>query len=152
MAYQGFIYGATGQQIFPTPRESPGKYRPRPVMSREIKRSISQYDHAELVSLSGTLTCRIPVLRAAVRDKNAWAFSNWIPVYMGEDEAWGEAAEEYLINEVFPCAMFRELREDYAWGMRVSGMGLDMYGDDLAIFTEDENHNPKIDFIPSPRI
>ena len=150
--YQGFIYGPSGQQIFPTPRESPGKYKPRPLLNREIKRSISQYDHAELVSLAVSLCCRIPALRAAIRDKNSWAFANWMPIYMGQDEAWGEAAEEYLTHEVFPNAMFRELRPDFSWGMRVSGMGLDMYGDDLCIFTEDEQHNPKMDIIPGPRI
>lgn len=152
MAYSGFIYGPQGQQIYPTPRESPGKYRPRPLLNREIKRSISQYDHAELVSLSASLCCRIPALRAAIRDKNSWAFANWLPVYMGDDDAWGEAAEEYLTHEVLPNAMFRELRQDFSWGMKVSGMGLDMHGDDLCIFTEDEQHNPKVDFIPAPRI
>lgn len=152
MAYQGFFYSLSGQQIYPTPRESPGRYRPRPLLNREIKRSISQYDHAELVSLSTSLCCRIPALRSAIRDKNSWAFSNWLPVYLGENEAWGEEAEEWLSHEVLPTAMFRELRKDFAWGMRVSGMGLDMQGDDIAFFTEDENHNPKIDFIPAPRI
>lgn len=152
MAYQGFFWSQSGQQIYPTPRESPGKYKPRPILNREIKRSISQYDHAELVSLSASLCCRIPALRAAIRDKNSWAFSNWMPVYMGENEAWGEAAEDWLIHEVMPNAMLRELRADYGWGMKVSGMGLDMHGDDLCIFTEDEKHDPKIDFIPSPRI
>jgi hypothetical protein len=152
MSYSGFIYGPSGQEIYPTPRESPGKYRPRPLLNREIKRSISQYDHAELVSLSASLCCRIPSLRSAIRDKNSWAFCNWLPIYMGDNEGWGEAAEEYLTHEVLPHAMFRELREDFAWGMRVSGMGLDMHGDDLAIFTEDEQHNPKLDFIPAPRI
>lgn len=152
MSFQGFIYGPSGQEIYPSPRESPGKYRPRPLLNREIKRSISQYDHAELVSLSASICCRIPALRAAIRDKNSWAFSNWLPIYLGENEAWGEAAEEYLTREVLPNALLRELREDFAWGMRVSGMGLDMHGDDLAIFTEDEYHNPKIDFIPAPRI
>ena len=82
--YQGFIYGPSGQQIFPTPRESPGKYKPRPLLNREIKRSISQYDHAELVSLAVSLCCRIPALRAAIRDKNSWAFANWMPIYMGQ--------------------------------------------------------------------
>jgi len=152
MAWNGYLYGPSGQQIYPTPRESPGKYKPRPLLNREVKRSISQYDHAELVSLSASLCCRIPALRASIRDKNSWAFANWIPIYMGENEAWGEAAEEYLTHEVLPHAMFRELRQDFTWGMRVSGMGLDMYGDDLAIFTEDEQHNPKIDFISAPRI
>lgn len=150
--WNGFLYGPSGQQIYPTPRESPGRYRQRPVLNREIKRSISQYDHSELVSLSAALCCRIPALRAAIRDKNSWAFANWIPVYMGENEAWGEAAEEWLMHEVLPGAMFRELRKDFTWGMRVSGMGLDMHGDDLCIFTEDEQHNPKIDFVPAARI
>lgn len=150
--FQGFLYGPSGQQIYPTPREAPGKYKPRPLLNREIKRSISQYDHAELVSLAVSLCCRIPALRAAIRDKNTWAFCNWMPIYMGQNEAWGEAAEEYLTHEVFPNAMLRELRQDFGWAMRVSGMGLDMYGDDLCIFTEDEQHNPKMDIVPGPRI
>lgn len=150
--FQGFLYGPSGQQIFPTPRESPGKYKARPLLNREIKRSISQYDHAELVSLATSLCCRIPALRAAIRDKNSWAFCNWLPIYLGDNEAWGEAAEEYLTHEVLPRAMFRELREDFGWGMRVSGMGLDMHGDDLCIFTEDEAHSPKVDIVPGPRI
>lgn len=152
MSYQGFLYSASGQQLYPTTRESPGKYRPTTPLNRENKRSISQYDHAELVSESAKLSCRIPALRAAIRDKNQWAFSAWLPIYMGEDEKWGEAAEEYLIHEVLPNALFRELRQDFAWAMRISGMGLDMHGDDLCIFTEDEQHNPKIDIVPSPRI
>jgi hypothetical protein len=146
------LYGPNGAQLYPTPRESPGKY-PRTVpLNRENKKSISQYDHSELLSISAQLACRIPSLRAAIRDKNQWAFSAWLPIYMGEDEKWGEAAEEYLINEVLPNALFRELRQDFTWAMRISGMGLDMHGDDLAINTEDEQHNPKIDIIPSPRI
>jgi len=151
-AYNGFLYGPSGQQIYPTPRESPGKHRPRPLISREVKRSISQYDHAELVSISTSICCRIPALRGAIRDKNSWAFANWLPIFLGDDEKWGEEAEEYLIDEVLPNAAFRELRRDYAWLMRVSGMGLDIHGDDLAVFTEDEQHNPKIDIIPGPRI
>lgn len=152
MSFQGFLYGPTGQQIYPTPRESPGKYRRVPLLSREIKRSINQYDHAELVSLSTSICCRIPALRAAIRDKNSWAFANWLPVYLGEDEKWGDAAEDYLIHEILPNAMFQELRPDFTWGMRVSGMGLDMHGDDLAVFTEDEQHNPKMAVVAGPRI
>lgn len=152
MAYQGYLFGANGNAIYPSPRQSPGKYRSRPSLNREIKRSISQYDHAELVTLSTALCCRIPALRAAIRDKNNWAFSNWIPIYMGEDEKWGEAAEEYLTTRVLPNAMFREIRKDFQWGMKVSGMGLDMHGDDLAIFTTHEDGTAAIDIVPSPRI
>jgi len=146
------LYGPTGSRIYPTPKEAPTKYKRRPKPSREIKRSISQYDHAELVSLSSVLSARVPALRAAIRDKNSWAFSNWLPVYMGEDDKWGEAAEQYLLNEVLPAAFFRELRQDFTWGLRTSGMGLDIHGDDFAIFTEDEAHNPKIHIVPSPLI
>jgi hypothetical protein len=150
--YNGFLYGPSGQQIYPTPRESPGKFKPRPTASREVKRSISSYDHAELVTLSISLCCRIPALRAAIRDKNSWAFSNWLPIYMGENEKWGEEAEDYLTHEVMPNALFREHRQDFPWAMRMSGIGMDIHGDDLCIFTEDENHNAKIDIVPSPRI
>ncbi len=132
--------------------DSPGKYRPRQFISREIKKSISQFDHAELVSLSTQLCARIPSLRSAIRDKNAWAFTHWSPLYTGDNEKWGEQVEEWLIHEVLPNACFQELRPDYTWGMRVSGMGMDIHGDDLAIFTEDEQHNPRIMFVPGPRI
>lgn len=152
MSYQGYLYSSTGGRIFPSPKESPGKYKKRPQPSRSIRKAVSDYDHAELVSLSTTLAGRIPILRAAIRDKNSWAFSNWLPVYLGEDEKWGEAAEEYLVNEVLPNAFFRELRQDFAWGLRMSGMGLDMHGDDLAVFTEDEDGNPKLHIVPAPLI
>lgn len=152
MAYSGFFYSTSGSKLYPSPRQSPGKYRARPKINREIKKSISEYDHAELVSLSAQLACRIPSLRAAIRDKNSWAFSYWQPVYMGDDEKWGEAAEDYLNHEVLPQAFFRELRPDFSWGMKVSGMGLDMHGDDLVIFTEDEQHNPRLAIVPSPMI
>jgi len=150
--YPGYLYSSSGQRIYPSPRDSVGKYKRRNAKPREIKRSISQYDHAELVSLSSELACRIPSLRAAIRDKNSWAFSYWQPIYMGEDEKWGEAAEDYLNNEVLPLAFFRELRQDFSWAMKMSGMGLDMHGDDLAVFTEDEAHNPKLHIVPSPLI
>lgn len=150
--YQGFLYGPIGQRIYPSPLDSPGKYRPRQYISREIKKSISQFDHAELISLSTQLCARIPALRAAIRDKNSWAFAHWSPLFLGDNEKWGEEVEEWLMHEVFPNACFHELRPDYAWNMRVSGMGLDIHGDDLSIFTEDEYHNPRIMFIPGPRI
>lgn len=152
MSYSGFFYSSTGSRIYPSPRDSNGKYRRRSHIPREVKRAISQYDHAELVSLATQLACRIPSLRAAIRDKNSWAFSYWQPIYMGDDDKWGEAAEEYLNNEVLPNAFFRELRPDFSWGMKMSGMGLDMAGDDLAVFTEDEQHNPKLHIVPSPLI
>jgi len=152
MAYSGYFFGPAGNPIYPTPRESPGRYRRKPMINREVKRSISQYDHAELVSLSTSICCRIPSLRAAIRDKNSWAFSNWLPIYMGEDEKWGEAAEDYLTNRVLPKANFNELRTDFAWGVKVSGMGLDIHGDDLAVFTENEDGTAAIKFVPSPLI
>lgn len=150
--YAGFMYGPIGQRIYPSPLDSPGKYRPRQFISREIKKSISQFDHSELLSLSTQLCSRIPALRSAIRDKNAWAFAHWPALYTGENEKWGEQVEEWLHHEVFPNACFNELRPDYAWGMRISGMGMDIHADDLAIFTEDEFHNPRIMFIPAPRI
>lgn len=151
-SYPGYLYGPIGQRIYPSPLDSPGKYRPRQYISREIKKSISQFDHSELVSLSTQLCSRIPALRSAIRDKNAWAFAHWSPLFTGDNEKWGEQVEEWLQHEVFPNACFQELRPDYTWGMRVSGMAMDIHADDLAIFTEDEYHNPRIMFVPGPRI
>ena len=147
------IVGPSGQRLYPSPSEFPNKYRSRPALARDPKRSISQYDHAELVTLSSTLAARIPALRGAIRDKNTWAFGDsWYPIYRGSNKAWGEQAKLWLSEQVFPNAVVRGLRQDLLWAMRVSGMAWDIHGDDLAIFTEDANHFPKLVLVPATRI
>ena len=147
------LFGPTGQRLYPSPTESPGKFKRRPKLARSIRKSISQYDHSELLEISTSLSGRIPALRAAIRKKNSWAFGDsWHPLYCGTNEKWGEAVEEWLMHMVFPNALFRELRPNLRWGMKITGMELDIHGDNLAVFTEDEQHFPKLAIVPAPRI
>lgn len=150
--YNGFLWNSKGERIYGSYRDSPGKYKPVQPLSKYKTRSISQFDWAELVSISTQLACRIPALRASIRDKNQWANARGSAMYFGDNEKWGQQAEEWLNHEVFPRAVFMETSHDLNWGFRVSGMGLDMAGDNLMILTEDEYHAPRAMFIPAPRI
>lgn len=147
------ILGPSGQRLYPSPRENPSKYRSRPQLARDPKRAISQYDHAELVTISAQLVSRIPVLRAAIRQKSEWAFAgdSWQPIYFGQHEAWGDIATDWLVQEVYPNAMRGTVRKDLIKGLQVSGMGWDIHGDDLAIFSV-KNGMPAMTVIPGTRI
>ncbi len=147
------ICGPYGQKLYASPRSQPNKYRRRPQLPRDPKLQISQYDHAELVTLSAQLVSRIPTLRAAVRQKSEWAFAgdSWQPIYYGENEAWGDKATDWLTHQVFPNAIRGNVRKDLIKGLQVSGMGWDIHGDDLAIFSS-ANGLPQMTIIPGTRI
>lgn len=150
------ILGPTGEQLYASPRQHPGKYRERNRVARDPKRSVSQYDHAELVSLSAQLCARIPALSAAIRKKNEWAFAgdSWMPIFYGRlSDWWGDIATEWLTQQVFPNALRGNVRKNLLWALRTSGMGWDIHGDDLALFSKNEITGlPQMTVIPGTRI
>lgn len=149
------IVGPNGQRLYPSPKDHPHKFRRRPPLARDIKRSISQIDHAELVSLSANLCARIPALSAAVRKKNEWAFAgdSWQPIYYGKlGSWWSDLATDWLVHQVFPNALRGNVRRDLLWAIRTSGMNWDRHGDDLALFSTDSEGMPRMTVVPGTRI
>jgi hypothetical protein len=150
------IVGPAGESLYPTPRQHPGKFKRRGALARDMKRAVSQLDHAELVSLSSQLCARVPALSAAVRKKNEWAFAgdSWQPIYYGRlSDWWGDIATQWLVEQVFPNALRGNVRKNLLWAIRTSGMGWDRHGDDLALFSTDSSRKlPQMTVIPGPRI
>ena len=148
------IVGPYGQKLYPSPQESPGKFKWRGNVQRDIKQAISPTDWAEQVELSAKLCSRIPSLRGAIRQKSEWAFAgdSWHPIYYGENEEWGEIATDWLVNQVFPNAVRGNVRKDLIKAMQVSAMGWDIHGDDLALFIVGANNMPQMLVVPGTRI
>jgi len=146
-----------GRKLFPSPRDNPGKYQTIWPLQRDIKRSISQYDHAEKVTICAQISARIPALSGAIRQKNSWAFpaQSWHPIFYGDylDEGiWEEAAEDWLVHSVFPNALLGNTFKQLLKAIQVSGMDVDRHGRDLAVFSRDADNMPKMSIIPGTRI
>lgn len=153
------ICGPRGESLYPSPLDRPGKYRRTNSLQREIKRSISEFDHAEKVTLCAQMAARIPALSGAIRQKNEWAFppDSWQPIFYheyGDNDVWSDAAEDWLVHTVFPQALLANARKDLIRSIAVSGMDADRHGRDLAIFkcNASTGFMPKMQVIPGPRL
>jgi hypothetical protein len=153
------ICGPRGESLYPSPQDRPGKYRHTNSLQRDIKRSISEYDHAEKVTLCAQIAARIPALSGAIRQKNEWAFppDSWQPIFYhdySDNDTWSDAAEEWLVHTVFQQALIGNSRKDLIRSIAVSGMDADRHGRDLAIFRCDASTGfmPRMQVVPGPRI
>lgn len=146
--------GAT--YLTPSPRFNWKQYKPRYYLSQDTKVNINPYDRWECVNYSRQLFAQIPEVGGAIRQKNQYAFGDsWDAHYEGKctDPAWIEAAEEYLNEVFFPNANIRGGPfSDFNHSLKVSGYAMDYDGDDVMLFTEDEQHNPRVLFVTAPHI
>lgn len=152
------ICGPYGETLYPSPRSNPNKYRPRRQLYRDIKRSISQYDHAELVTNCTQIACSVPILGGAIRQMAEWAFAgdSWQPIHYGGDspewESWGDKAADWLIHSVNPNCIRRTTNKKLIKAMQVSAKAWIVQGDDLALFSVDANKMPKMTIVPGTSI
>lgn len=152
------LYGPTGKELayglYPSPRTNGGsrKYRPRQWLSRDFKSNVSSFDRWELVNYSQQLFAQLGNLGTAILDKNFEAFGDgWIPHYTGGNEAWGEFATRFLVDQFMPNCD-RHGRHDWQTLLYLSGIGWDRDGDDVMLLTEDGAGFPKVEIFPSTRI
>lgn len=139
--------------LYPSPRTNLKSYKPRYYLSNDTRSNVGSYDRWELVNYSRQLFAQIPEVGGAIRQKNQYAFGDaWDAHYMGKSTKWGEEAAEFLKELFYPNANLRGQPYDFKTSLRVSGMAMDFDGDDVMLLTEDENHFPKIAFVPAPRI
>lgn len=153
------IIGPRGQKLYPSPMDKPGKYPTIWPLQRDIKRSISQYDHAEKVTICAQISARIPALDAAIRQKNGWSYppQSWHPIFhgdFGDRDVWSDGTTQWLSYQVFPNALLGNSSKDLLKSIRVSGMDADRHGRDLAIFKCDASTGfmPKMIVVPGTRI
>jgi len=148
------ILNQYGEKLYPTPLSSPRKYRPSRPLYRDVKRAVSQLDHSDIVTNCTQIACSIPILSGALRQMSEWAFAgdSWQPIHYGQDEQWGDVASNWLINSVYKNCVRRTPNKKLIKAMQVSAKSWLVQGDDLALFSKDENNMPKMTVIPGTAI
>jgi hypothetical protein len=137
--------------LFATPR-STGQhdyYRPRPFPNQNTSR-VSDYEWRELVTFSRQLFAQMAQIAYAICQKNIYAIGDaWKPYYCGENDKWGQEAEEWLTHEWYPNCDIRGGVFDFTTSLLLTGIALDLDGDDAMVLMEDENRFPKLRFVQS---
>ena len=117
----------------------------------DIHRTVSVVGRRTLLSLARTMFWRIPALQAAILEQANLAVSTFTPRFCGANKAWGEIALEKLngFHKVMDLAGWPYDYDTYNELQVVSSI---VDGDTFTILTEDGNHNPRIQTIPSHRV
>jgi len=150
------VNGAKSMSIglFATPR-STGQhdyYRPRPFPGQNTSR-ISDYEWKELVTFSRQLFAQMANLAYAICQKNLYAIGDaWKPHYHGTNEAWGQEAQEWLTHQWYPVCDIRGGVFDFTTSLLLTGIALDLDGDDAMILMEDENRLPRLRYVTAMEI
>lgn len=138
--------------LYPSPRGNQKAYKPRRWLSSDTRRNVTSYDRAELVNISRQLFGQIDVLSASVNDKNNWAFGDaWDPHFTGQNKAWGEEAQRFLTEQWIPNANVRGSPYDFKRSMLLSGIALDVDGDDIMVLTQNASGFPMLAFYPATK-
>lgn len=135
----GFGKAASWNSLFNTPRTAgvSDSYRPRGFLCEADY--LEGLDWRELVDFSRQLFAQRPLIGRAITQKNTYSTGDaWKPHYKGRNQAWGQEASEWLINDWYQNCDVRGGVYDFVTNLFLSGMSWDIDGDDLMVLTEDE--------------
>ena len=119
---------------------------------RDLHKIVTKYDRQTLVSASKTLYLNSPILIGAIDQKAMYSVGNaWLPVYKGEDEAFGKAARKWLANEWYEISNLAGT-SDFVEDLYIDSVAIDRDGEVFEYFTGTPNGYPQIQIIPSHRI
>lgn len=147
--------GTKEATLYPKPSNaSAGSLRPRyygnPV---DTFKAVNQSERTELLRYSRELFCSLPNLGGAILAKASWSASEgWLPVFRGNDEEWGNKAEQWLVNKWFPTCNFQGGSFNWNTSLVLSSIALDVDGDSLMVYVQSKSGWPQLAFIPAHRI
>jgi len=115
------------------------------------KQAISKYDWQRSLSLSRQLYARLGEVSGAINQKSLYTIGDaWSPLYCGQDEAWGEAATEWL-EQWFGVCDIRGEPYDFYTDLFIDSVAMDRCGD-AAMVCVKVSGEPRLQFLPAHRI
>jgi hypothetical protein len=121
-------------------------------LTLDQKDLLSQYDHTELLNACRHIYNGSPLLQGAIDDKaNASTGGGWGPQFAGTDMAWGEPAEDWLIEHFKICDL-RGRPYDMAMNTHLGSVTLDRDGEYFIFFVKTAEGYPMFQFVESHRI
>jgi len=129
-----------------------GRYSPRWYVQQDTETGLDALSRELLVRWSREICSQHGWVESAIRVHASFTVGEaYLPEYVGNNQAWGQEATEWLTKDFYPNCCNRGNTFDFQTIMYVGTQMLDMDGDFLIVFGED-NGFPKIQLIPSHRI
>lgn len=128
----------------------------RPAVSDQMldmRRLVTDFDRRRIVSVSRKLFSNLGPGKAPIVQRSMYAFGKaWKPRFTGADKSWGEYAAKWLENEFYYQSDVRGMPFDFATGLFLDSLCVDIDGDIGILFTQDETGYPKFQRIRAHRI
>ena len=122
-----------------------------PLQAWDFSRSVSPWDYLQIRSQSRKLFANLGPIRSAVLQRTNYAFGRaWLPKFTGNDTAFGKAATELLVEGWYPVSDVRGY--DFCTALHIDNFCMDVDGDILVIFSEDEDGWPLLIRVRAHRI
>lgn len=129
--------------------ENPERVHPR--MDRDMSRLLTQTAHREMLSDARYIKTW-PIVGGMVRQKADYVCAaNWVPTFVGSDEAFGEVAEDAL-EEALKIIDVRGMPYSFAKNMHIGCQTLDVDGDYYVVFTKTKTGFPQLQTIEAHRV
>jgi hypothetical protein len=130
----------------------PDPTRPwEPLQAWDFIAGVSTYDFVQIRSQARKLFANLGPARAAVLQRTAYSFGRaWAPKFTGADSGWGKATTELLNELYYPLADVRGT--DFVTALQLDSFCVDVDGDVLIVFTEDDDGYPQLVRVRAHRI
>lgn len=141
--------------LYPSPSRDPRRYRPRYYSSPiDTPKAVNSYDRMDLVALGRSLFSSCPDLGGALLQKSSWAVGPgaFQPIYTGTNKKWGDAAEEWLVDQFYPMCSVLGPNYPFTQVLYLTSLQLDIDGDSGLWFTQTRSGFPQVGLMPSHRI
>jgi Phage portal protein, lambda family len=114
---------------------------------------VSEFDLRMVRSASRKLFANLGPARAPILQRATYAFGQaWVPVFTGEDKAWGEVATKLLVDETLKICDARGENFSFVTGLFLDSVTIDRDGDIGILFTETEDGYPQFQRVLGHRI
>lgn len=147
------------ESLFSTPRNVPTNYMPRFYnLGHEPEEIIQPSERLEGVQLGRELFAKMPLVSAAIMNKNRIAVGNaWQPDFVGvirneADKQWVEQAKNWLINDYYPNVNWQGQNFSFNESLVLTGKDIDVEGGSLMIYRTTKSGLPRIQFISVDRV
>lgn len=130
-----------------------GNHPAWPVLSESIRKSVSWWDLQTSTSISRRLFVNNGILKGAICQKAMYSVGQaFLPIFQGEDKAWGRKARRWLVDEWFPICDVRGGVFDFQTNLFLDSVSIDRDGDFGILLTETKDGYPQVQRIAQHRI